>query len=259
MSFDFGQGAAAVDMTEIKKNFSTNFDLAAITKKFAEIRPAGGAKTMLIDAPWEFEHWSDKGQGKAPQNHYDCLSLEEICALPVSALLADDAAVFSWMTWPLMMHWPTVIKAWGLEYAGLAWEWIKFNPKTGKYAFGGGYGTRKNLEPCLLLTKGNPQLRRPIVSDMLGEAVIPSGVRSVRDFIEAMPMDAIRAPRRKHSQKPDEQYDRIETMFEGPYVELFSRANREGWVAFGNQVGLLDAPARRETAPDEGRLMRVIP
>lgn len=223
------------------------FDLAAITKKFAEIRPAGGAKVILNDPPWLFEHWSAKGQGKAPQKHYDCLTIEEICQLPISALAADDSAMFVWFTWPMMMEWPRVVKSWGFEYAGLAWEWIKYNPATKKYAFGGGYGTRKNLEPCLLLTRGNPQLRQPIVSDMLGEAVIPQGVRSVRDFIEAMPMDAIRAPRRFHSQKPDEQYDRIETMFDGPYVELFSRSNRKNWTAFGNQLGFLDPP----TASDQ--------
>lgn len=218
-----------------------SLDLPVVTKQFAELRPAGGFKTMLIDFPWEFEHWSAKGQGKAPQRHYDCMSIEEICSAPIHALMADDCAVFMWMTWPLMMQWPTVINALGLEYGGLAYEWLKFNPKTGKYAFGGGYGTRKNLEPCVLCMKGDPQLRQPIASDMLGDAVIPAGVRSVRDFIEAMPLDAIRAPRRLHSQKPDEQYERIETLFDGPYVELFSRADRPGWTSWGNQTGLLNA------------------
>ncbi|CDX26858.1 putative MT-A70 family protein [Mesorhizobium plurifarium] len=218
-----------------------SLDVALVTKQFAEIRPTGGFKTMLIDFPWEFEHWSDKGQGKAPQRHYDCLSIEEICSVPIDALMADDCAVFIWFTWPLMMEWARVIRALGLDYGGLGWEWLKYNPKTGKYAFGGGYGTRKNLEPCVLCMKGDPQLRQPIESDMLGPAVVPVGVRSVRDFIEAMPLDAIRQPRRVHSQKPDEQYERIETLFDGPYVELFSRADRPGWVSWGNQTGLLNA------------------
>lgn len=208
---------------------------------FAKARITGGFRVGLFDFPWEFQHYSEKGQGKSPQRHYKTMSIEEIEATPVSMLFADDCAVYSWMTWPLMMEWPRIVKAWQFDYAGLAWEWIKYNPKTGKYAFGGGYGTRKNVEPCILLTRGNPQLRQPIESSMLGEAVIPEGVRSVRDFIEAMPMDAIRAPRRAHSQKPDEQYERIETMFDGPYVELFSRKDRENWTAIGNQVGLLNA------------------
>lgn len=217
-------------------------DVAAVTKQFAEIRPSGGFRTILVDFPWEFEHWSEKGQGKAPQKHYDVLSIEDICAFPMQALAADNCAMFMWVTWPLAMRWRDVVEGLGFTYAGLAWEWLKFNPKTGKYAFGGGYGTRKNVEPCLLCVRGDPQLRQPIESDMLGPAVIPAGVRSVRDFIEAMPLDAIRAPKRVHSQKPDEQYDRIETMFDGPYIELFSRKDRPNWVSWGDQAGLLNAP-----------------
>lgn len=215
--------------------------IMSIADDFTAMRPSGGFRTGLIDCPWEFKHFSEKGQGKAPQKHYGVMSIEDICALPVDMLFAEDAALFSWMTWPLMMHWPEVVRSWGFEFAGLAWEWIKFNPKSGKYAFGGGYGTRKNLEPCILLTRGSPQLRQPIESSMLGDAVIPEGVHSVRDFMEAMPMDAIRAPRRRHSEKPDEQYDRIETMFDGPYVELFSRKDRENWASWGDQKGLLNA------------------
>jgi N6-adenosine-specific RNA methylase IME4 len=225
------------------------YDVAKITRQFSEMRPSGGFKVALIDFPWLFENWSEKGEGKSAQQHYDCLTTDQICQFPLDVLLAKDAAVFSWMTWPLMMQWPRVIQSLGLEYAGLAWEWLKFNPKTGKYAFGGGYGTRKNVEPCILLTKGNPSLRQPIMSDMLGEAVIPSGVRSVRDFMEVMPYDAIRQPRRVHSEKPDEQYDRIETMFDGPYVELFSRKSRPNWAAWGGQVGKLDPqPSTSEAA-----------
>ena len=147
--------------------------------------------------------------------------------------------MFCWVTWPLMPDWTKVIRALGFDYAGLAWEWIKYNPETGKYAFGNGYGTRKNLEPCLLCTRGSPPLRDRIDNTFFGAALdpIPSGVRSVRDFIQWLPLDAIRAPRREHSRKPDEQYTRIETLFHGPYIELFSRGDRPDWTHWGNEVG----------------------
>lgn len=209
-------------------------------KEFAERRPTGGAHVCLWDMPWDFAHFSDKGQSKGPQRHYNTMTDEELMQIPVEAIAASDSVHFVWATWPKMSSWLKVGGALGLQYAGLAWEWIKFNPATGRYAFGGGYGTRKNLEPCLLFTMGDPQLRQPIESDMLGGAVIPEGVRSVRDFIEAMPLDAIRAPRRQHSRKPDEQYERIETMFEGPYFEGFSRCDRPGWTSWGDQAGLFN-------------------
>ena len=210
-------------------------------RDFAEIRTAGGYRVILADPPWSYEAWSEKGEGKSAQAHYKCLSIDEICSFPAELLAARDCALFLWVTWPFMPEWNRVIEAWGFEYAGLAWEWIKFNPETGLYAFGGGHGTRKNLEPCLLATRGNPQLRK--TARYFGIADIPEGVRSVRDFIEAMPLDAIRSRRREHSRKPEEQYDRIETLFDPPYVELFGRTRRPAWTTWGDEVGKFEEVA----------------
>jgi N6-adenosine-specific RNA methylase IME4 len=210
-----------------------NITAKKIGSEFSDLRPAGGFRVLLADPPWTFTNRSAKGEGKNPNQHYPCMTLDDIRAIPVRALAARDAALFVWVTWPLMPVWVKVILEWGFDYAGLAWEWIKFNPETGKYAFGPGYGTRKNLEPCLLATCGNPSLRTSI-DDLF--SVDAKGSRSVRDFIEWNPFDCIRAPRREHSRKPDEQYERIETLFDGPYVELFARHRRPGWSAWGNQT-----------------------
>lgn len=209
--------------------------MSGFADQFAAIRPQGGFRVILADPPWLFGLRSARGEAKAPQAHYDCMPTDEICAMPVEMLAADDCALFIWVTWPMMPEWTRVIEAWGFRYAGLAWEWIKFNPATGKYAFGPGYGTRKNLEPCLLCTRGEPSLRQSVVDDLFAGSAA-EGVRSVRDFIEVMPLDALRAPRREHSRKPDEQFGRIETLFDGPYLELFARQRRLGWSAWGNQV-----------------------
>jgi N6-adenosine-specific RNA methylase IME4 len=39
--------------------------------------------------------------------------------------------------------------------------------------------------------------------------------------------------RRKHSQKPDEQYERIERLVDGPYLEMFARQRRPGAAVHG--------------------------
>ena len=210
-----------------------------ILQEFHALRPAGGFAAILADPPWRFDNWSEAGEGKNPNQHYACQGTEWIAALPVSALAAKDCALFLWVTWPLMPQWMQVITAWGFSYGGLAWEWIKYNEDTGKYAFGAGYGTRKNLEPCLLCTRGEPKLRAPL--SFFGVRGEGQSSHAVRDFLLAMPHDTIRAGRREHSRKPDEQYSRIELMFEGPYCELFSRANRKGWSAWGNQLGKFEA------------------
>jgi N6-adenosine-specific RNA methylase IME4 len=187
--------------------------------------PMGPFRVISADPAWPFETFSEAGKGKSPERHYPTMEIEEICAMPVRDVAADDCALFIWTTWPNIFNTERVIKAWGFRYSGLAWEWIKRNPETGKYAFGVGYGTRKNLEPCLLATRGSPKLLS----------------RSVRDFLYA--------PRREHSRKPDEHFERIETMYRGPYLELFARESRPGWAAWGNETDRFDGKADRGAPP----------
>lgn len=87
---------------------------------------------------------------------------------------------------------------------------------------GGGYGTRKNAEICWLGRRGNPKRRS----------------RDVRELIVA--------PRREHSRKPDEQYGRIERLCAGPYLELFARQQRPGWIALGDEVNKFQFPLQRD-------------
>lgn len=174
--------------------------------------PSGKFGVILADPPWRFKTYSRKGEGKSPQQHYECMSIEDICSLPVQEIASDNCALFVWCTWPLIFEAKKVIEMWGFNYSGLAWEWIKYNPETKKYAFGPGYGTRKNLEPCLLARKGSPKILS----------------RSERDFIFAK--------RREHSRKPDEQYERIQRMYSGPYLEMFARQSFPGWTCWGNQT-----------------------
>ena len=49
-------------------------------------------------------------------------------------------------------------------------------------------------------------------------------------------VNIIRTQKREHSRKPDEQYEIIESCSPGPYLELFARGQRPGWVQCGNQV-----------------------
>ena len=59
-------------------------------------------QTILADPPWRFRNYSAKGEGKNPIAHYDCLSLDEIEALPVSRLAAPDCVLVLWATWPFL-------------------------------------------------------------------------------------------------------------------------------------------------------------
>ena len=50
-------------------------------------------------------------------------------------------------------------------------------------------------------------------------------------------LSVIDAPRRRHSQKPDDQYAMAQRLVpDGPYCELFARTRQPGWDAWGNEV-----------------------
>lgn len=189
-----------------------------------------------IDPPWIWKSYSKKGDSKSPNAHYNTMTIDEICELPVQDLFADDCAIFLWCTWPTMPAPWKLFEAWNIRYSGLAWEWFKYNPNTGKAAFGGGLGgTRKNLEPCLLARRGSPKLLNRSQRDWIIDPSTKVELLDDRDSI-------LVAPRKRHSEKPIEAKIRIEKMFSGPYLELFSRKDRDGWSSWGDEAGKFNAP-----------------
>lgn len=165
---------------------------------------------ILADPPWRFVSWTEKGNGRSAEQHYPTMATEEICQLAIPA--DDNCALFLWAVWPLLADALQVIKAWGFEYKTIAWVWAKLNPSSMGFHTGLGYYTRANTEPCLLAVRGR----------------MPTRVKDVQALIVS--------PVRKHSHKPDEQYGKIERLYDGPYLEMFARRKRPGWHAWGNEV-----------------------
>jgi N6-adenosine-specific RNA methylase IME4 len=48
---------------------------------------------------------------------------------------------------------------------------------------------------------------------------------------------SINAPHREHSRKPDEFYDTVRRVTEGPRVDMFSREPRDGFGQWGIETG----------------------
>jgi len=181
-------------------------------------------RVIYADPPWTFATYSAKGKGRSAEAHYDCMTLDEVKRLPVAEWAAADSILLLWATDPLLDKAFEVIRAWGFTYKTVGFYWVKRNRSGVGFFTGLGFWTRANPEQCLLATRGHPKRR---------SADVPKLVVS---------------PRREHSRKPDEIYDLIERLSEGPYLELFARSSRPGWDAWGTQVGLFDrgeAPTRR--------------
>lgn len=168
---------------------------------------------ILADVPWKFETYSEKGKDRSPEKYYNVLSISEICDLPIRDLAADNCALFFWGTWPFLFRCEEIINAWGFTYKTLGWVWVKSNKKSGGFFMGLGYYLRANTEFCLLAVRGK----------------MPVAVRNQ--------LALIYSPVRNHSQKPDEQYEKIESLYpDRNYLELFARSRRPGWDVFGDQV-----------------------
>lgn len=180
----------------------------------AEISPLPmapeGFTLVMADPPWSFTAFSDNGLKKSAQNHYDCMDLDAIKAMPVADIAAKDALLWLWATSPMLPQALEVVEAWGARYVTQG-QWVKYNDKTEKMAFGTGYFLRCASEPFIIAKWGKP----PVVA------------RNIRNVIWA--------PRREHSRKPDEAFEAAARMTTGARVELFSRESRDGWVTWGNQ------------------------
>jgi N6-adenosine-specific RNA methylase IME4 len=176
-----------------------------------------GAGAILADAAWREDTWSAKGQGRSPSRKYDCMSVDEIAALPVASIAARDCRLFLWTPAQHLANAIAVMKAWGFAYSSTAFVWVKTTQDGVGYRAGQGRTTRKGTEICLLGKRGRLQRK----------------TRGVDELIVA--------PRREHSRKPDEQYARIEQFCAGPYVELFARQRWPGWIVWGHEVGLFSA------------------
>ncbi len=189
-------------------------------------------RVVYADPPWSFATYSHKGKGRSAEAHYDCMTLDDIKALPVADWAADDCALLLWATDPLLEKAFEVIKAWGFAYKTVGFYWAKQNKSGNGFFMGTGYYTRGNPEQCLLATRGKPKRLS----------------RSVQKLVVA--------PRREHSRKPDCVRDRIEALFDGPYLEVFARSTKTGWDAWGNETSILDdggVPVRRWHSSDVGR------
>ena len=53
------------------------------------------------------------------------MTIEDIKALPVNEISADNAILFIWVTFPLLQEGLDTIKAWGFEYKTIGFSTIK--------------------------------------------------------------------------------------------------------------------------------------
>ena len=160
-------------------------------------------KTVLADPPWRYENTASRA---AAENHYQTMSVEEICSQPIGQLVEVDAHLHLWTTNAFLEPAFNVLRAWGFEFKSCL-IWIKPTIGMGNYY-------RLSHEFLLFGIRG----RLPF-----GRNDVPSWLMAARSV---------------HSRKPFKFRELIEQVSPGPYLELFGREEQPNtdWTVFGNQV-----------------------
>jgi N6-adenosine-specific RNA methylase IME4 len=173
------------------------------SKNFIPItKQLGKFSVILADPPWQYEHAIS--ENRAIENHYNTMNIEEIASLPVSEICTKTAVLFLWVTNPKLQEGLYVMNQWGFTYR-TCMVWVKDR-------IGTGYWVRSKHELLLIGIKGE----------------MPCPEESLR------PSSVIESKRRSHSEKPDELYEIIETMYPTlKKIELFARKIRKNWKTWG--------------------------
>lgn len=172
--------------------------------------------TILADPPWRFSNRTGK---MAPEHRrlsrYATMSNEEIMALPISEIAAQQSHLYLWVPNALIQEGLEVMRRWGFVYKTNI-VWYKVRKDGGPDGRGVGFYFRNVTELVLFGTRG--KLRTG-----------PAGRRQTNVIV---------TQKRAHSMKPDELYDIIEGCSPGPYIELFARFKRKGWSNWGNEASM---------------------
>lgn len=180
--------------------------IAGCTSDLSEL-VASGAKfgTIYADPPWRYQN---QGTRASTDNHYSGdMSIEEICAMPIADLAAEQSHLHLWTTNGFLFECPKIFEAWGFEFKS-SFVWVKDKMGIGNY-------WRNSHEILLLAVRG-------------GQTSISKSEKSWALH-----------PRGEHSSKPDKIRESIERLSPGPRLELFGRSPVPGWTVFGNQISML--------------------
>ncbi len=178
---------------------------AALVEKTGPLPTVERYATIVLDPPWDWGDEGDQDQLGRARPVYATMPLEEIAALPVPDLAADNAHLYLWITNRSLPKGFGLLDRWGFRYITCL-TWVK-------PSFGMGNYFRGSTEHVLFAVRGSlPLLRSDVGTHFMADR--PG----------------------QHSAKPDKFYEIVEICSPGPWLEMFSRKKRPGWVVWGAEV-----------------------
>jgi ParB/RepB/Spo0J family partition protein len=191
----------------------------------------GPYRVATVDLPWPYEKRDEdpSHRGALP---YPTMSIAEMCALGVPAIMHEDSILWQWTTNHHMREALALLEDnWGFKPKTIL-TWVKPH-------FGNGDWLRGQTEHCIMAVRGKPIVTLTNQSTVLF------------------------APVRGHSVKPIEFYDLVEKLCPAPrYADLFSRyRHNDRWDCHGDeapraQLGEEGAPQGTPSYNSNGPLAR---
>ena len=167
--------------------------------------PVGQFSTIVVDPPWDWGDEGDQDQMGRARPTYSTMPYSEIKDLPIPDLSMPDAHIYLWITNRSLPKGFSLLEHWGFRYITcLTWC---------KPSFGMGNYYRGSTEQILFGVKGS----------------LPLLIRNLGTWFAA--------PRgQQHSEKPQAFYEMVESASPGPWIDMFARKERLGWVSWGAET-----------------------
>ncbi len=184
---------------ETVTNNEFKIDIFNTTNKF---------RVIYADPAWSYNDKQDTPQLGGASKHYNTMTVNEICNLPVNEISEKDSVLFLWVTSPLLEDAFAVIKSWGFKYkTSFVWDKVKHNM--------GHYNSVRH-EFLLIATKGS---------------CVPDN-KKLYDSVQTIERND------NHSEKPIEFLDIIDDIYNyGNKLEMFCRnIKKEKWYGWGNEI-----------------------
>jgi N6-adenosine-specific RNA methylase IME4 len=164
-------------------------------------------RIIYADPPWKYDLEQTSPNLGGAIKHYNSMSIDELCKIPVDKISDKDSVLFLWVTSPKLNLFLQLMISWGYDYkTSFVWDKIKHNM--------GHYNSVRH-EFLLIGGKG----------------------KSAPDIKELF--DSVQSIERsdKHSEKPIEFMNIIDTLYtHGERIELFCRdQKKENWFFWGNE------------------------
>jgi len=178
---------------------SISIDIFNTGKKF---------KIIYADPCWSYNDKQDFQALGGAEKHYQTMSIEELCKLPVNNISEDNSVLFIWVTSPMLEDSFKVINSWGFKYK-TSFVWDKISHNMGHY-------NSVRHELLLVCTKGN---------------CLPDN-KKLYDSVVSVERSS------QHSEKPIEFMNIIDDIYTfGDRIELFARdKKKDSWFLWGNEI-----------------------